>query len=281
MPTSDYDRIETALRFLDERHAEQPRLDDLAARLDLSPYHVQRLFQRWAGVSPKRFLQFATVEHAKERLAGDESVLDAAFEVGLSGPGRLHDHLVALEAMTPGEIKSGGRGLEVRHGTADSPFGPAFLAWTPRGLCRLSFLDDPAAGHGELEALRTALPGAELAAHPAGARSRAEEVFAGSGDSPREIPLHVRGTNFQVQVWKALLRVPPGHLVSYGRLAEAVDRPQAARAVAGALAANPVLYLIPCHRVIRSLGAWSGYRCGPLRKRALVAREAARAEAHS
>ncbi len=270
----DYERVARAVRYIAGSAADQPGLAEVAAHLEMSPYHLQRLFRRWAGVSPKRFLQCLTVEHAKALLADSVSVLDAALEVGLSGPARLHDHFVALEAVTPGEYKSAGDGLTIRWGVAETPFGAAFLARTDRGICRLAF---PAAGElaGERELLAARWPEASLVEDGVAARRCARRVFAAR--TPAE-PLHlaVRGTNFQVAVWRALLAIPPGCLVTYGELARALERPRSARAVGAAVGANPIAYLIPCHRVVRQAGALGGYRWGTTRKRALIAWESSR-----
>ena len=254
--SSDYERIETAIRYIEDNAAEQPSLEEIAAHVGLSPFHFQRLFRRWAGISPKRFLQFVTVEHAKELLADSSSVMDTAYEVGLSGPARLHDHFVALEAVTPGEYKSRGTGLEIRYGVHDSPFGDVFLATTDRGICGLRFLDDDP---GEaLSWLSGLWPGAGLSEDQRGTRSIARQIF--ESDAPAEpIPVLVKGTNFQVAVWKALLRIPPGQLVAYEDVAHAIGRPSASRAVGSAVGANRISYLIPCHRVIRRSGALGGY----------------------
>lgn len=272
----DYERVEQAIRYLLENHLDQPRLDDVAAAAGLSPHHLQRVFKRWAGVSPKRFLQFLTVEHAKRLLEESQSVLDAAFETGLSSPGRLHDHFVALEAVTPGEYKERGHGLSIRHGVHPSPFGAAFLAVTDRGICALSFLGgrDEEAGD-RLADLRRQWPEATFSTRRAETRALAERVFAAGPGDAEPIRLLVQGTNFQVQVWKALLRIPPGAVTSYERVARAVGRPRAFRAVGAAVGQNPVSYLIPCHRVIRSMGLVGNYRWGEERKHALLAWEAA------
>jgi AraC family transcriptional regulator of adaptative response/methylated-DNA-[protein]-cysteine methyltransferase len=273
----DYERVEKAIRYLLENHLEQPQLDDVAAAAGLSPHHLQRVFKRWAGVSPKRFLQFLTVEHAKRLLEESQSVLDAAFETGLSSPGRLHDHFVALEAVTPGEYKERGHGLSIRHGVHPSPFGTVFLAVTDRGICALSFLGggDEEAGD-RLTDLRRQWPEATFSTRRAETRALAERVFAAGPGDAEPIRLLVQGTNFQVQVWKALLRIPPGAVTSYERVAQAVGRPRAFRAVGTAVGQNPVSYLIPCHRVIRGLGLVGNYRWGEERKHALLAWEAAR-----
>ena len=257
---SDYERIETAIRFIEDNAADQPSLEEIAGQVGLSPFHFQRLFRRWAGISPKRFLQFVTVEHAKELLAGSSSVMDTAFEVGLSGPARLHDHFVALEAVTPGEYKAQGKGLRIRHGVHDSPFGEVFVATTERGVCGLRFVD------GKLEQAVSWLgdlwPGARLDEDKAATRAVARQVFE-EGESTDPIPVLVKGTNFQVAVWKALLRIPAGQLVAYEDVARSIGRPSASRAVGSAVGANRISYLIPCHRVIRSSGcAGRGYAWG-------------------
>lgn len=271
--SSDYERIEAAIRYIEENAAEQPSLEEIAGHGGLSPFHFQRLFRRWAGISPKRFLQFVTVEHAKELLEGSSSVMDTAYEVGLSGPARLHDHFVALEAVTPGEYKSQGEGLRIRFGVHDSPFGDVFVATTERGVCGLRFVDGD-----ESEAvnwLADLWPGADLRDDRRATRSVARQVFA-DGDPSEPIRVLVKGTNFQVAVWKALLRIPPGQLVAYEDVARAIGRPSASRAVGGAVGANRICYLIPCHRVIRSSGALGGYAWGSPRKRAMIGWEAGR-----
>lgn len=284
-----YRRIAEAIRFLEHRAPEQPSLAEVAAAVDLSPHHFQRLFRRWAGVSPKRFLQFLTVEHAKEHLARELSVLEASLEVGLSGPSRLHDHFVALEAVTPGEYKSRGAGLQLRYGVHGTAFGDALLVTSPRGLAGLHFLDGPAEEarervRGELQ---RDWSGADLVEDPTSTAPWSERldrilqgVLGPAEEMPAEpdpFPLLVRGTNFQVQVWKALLSIPPGNLASYDAIARAIGRPRAVRAVANAIGANPVAWLIPCHRVLRAGGALGGYRWGTVRKRAMLGWEAARA----
>jgi AraC family transcriptional regulator of adaptative response/methylated-DNA-[protein]-cysteine methyltransferase len=268
MNVTDYARIERAIHFVDEHALEQPSLDAVARHLGLSPHHVQRLFRSYTGVSPKRFLQALTVEHAKACLEASRPVLDTALTVGLSGGGRLHDLFVSTEAVSPGEFQSAGAALEVRHGTAATAFGEAFVATTGRGVCALAFTDaDPDA----LGGLRRRWPQAQFIADATAAQSVVGRVFG--GDLAAQ-PLHVSGTNLQTQVWRALLRIPMGAVVSYGDLARRLGRPTAARAVAGAVARNPVAVLIPCHRVLRSTGALGGYRWGTIRKRALLASEA-------
>jgi AraC family transcriptional regulator of adaptative response/methylated-DNA-[protein]-cysteine methyltransferase len=272
---TDYNRIERAIRYLSERAQAQPSLEELAGELNISPFHLQRLFRRYAGVSPKQFLQHLTLERAKDALDASSSVLDAALEAGLSSPARLHDHFITLEAITPGEYKAGGPGLEIRFGTAASPFGTLFAAQTPRGICALSFVEDDAA---EAEAaLRNQWFAATLTRDDTVADSIAKRIFE-SADSPQTpIRLLAAGTNFQVRVWRALLEVPFGSVRTYRQIAQALGEPRSSRAVGNALAANPIAYLIPCHRVILGTGSIGQYRWQPYRKRALLAWEHASA----
>jgi AraC family transcriptional regulator, regulatory protein of adaptative response / methylated-DNA-[protein]-cysteine methyltransferase len=274
---TDYDRVAAAIRYIDAHAATQPTLEHVAAAVGLSAHHFHRLFRRWAGITPKRFLQLLTLESAKRRLDESRSVLDAAYAAGLSGPGRLHDLFVALEGATPGDYRRGGDGLRIAYGVADTPFGAALVGRTERGVCHLSFLDSPVdagptgEGNGPLDVLRAAWPAADLARDDGVAAAVVAAIFA--GERP---PLHVSGTNFQVRVWEALLGIPEGGVTSYRGLAESLGRPSAARAVAGAVARNQVAWLIPCHRVIRAVGEAGGYRWGRERKRAMLAWEAAR-----
>lgn len=268
----DYARIEAALERIERDARRQPTLEEVAASAGLSPGHFQRVFTRWAGISPKRFLQAVTVRRARELLRAHRPVLDVAFDVGLSGPGRLHDLTVACEAMTPGQIARRGEGVTIRHAVVPSSLGPAFVASTERGVCALEF---PDADHDPVRRLGHDWPGATLVvARDDEARSWSEAIF-GRGPRP-PLALHLRGTNFQIQVWGALLRIPPGRVVDYGSLAEAVGRPGAARAVGTAVGANPVAVLVPCHRVLRRHGELGGYRWGTTRKLALLGLELGR-----
>jgi AraC family transcriptional regulator, regulatory protein of adaptative response / methylated-DNA-[protein]-cysteine methyltransferase len=273
----DYRRIERAIQFLDRHVVEQPSLEEVAREIGLSPFHAQRLFTRWAGISPKRFLGLLTVGHAKAALQAGASVLDVAYEVGLSGPSRLHDLFVGFEAMTPGEYKQQGGGLVLRYGIHPTRFGDALLLASERGIAGLSFVDgDPAAA---LEEARAVWPLSRLVADQQATGALIGQLFGdGAGSAPR---LLLKGTNFQVKVWSALLRVPPGRVVSYLDLAGAIGEPRAVRAVGSALARNPIGYLVPCHRVIRATGALGDYRWGHTRRRALLAWEAAQLEAAS
>ncbi|MFO7895052.1 MAG: methylated-DNA--[protein]-cysteine S-methyltransferase [Longimicrobiales bacterium] len=272
----DYRRVAAAIEYIDAHARSQPSLDDVAGAVGLSPHHFHRLFRRWAGTTPKRFLQLLTLEDAKRRLEASRSVLHTAYEVGLSGPGRLHDLFVTLAGVTPGEFADGGDGVEITVGTTPSPFGIAFVGRTPRGVCHLSFVDgggETAAVEPELAELADAWPEARFHRDDGVARSLGEAIFG--GDRP---PLHVRGTNFQLGVWRALLSIPEGQVAAYGDVAEGLGRPEAARAVAGAVSRNRVAWLIPCHRVIRKVGEAGGYRWGTSRKRAMLAWEAAQTE---
>lgn len=286
----DYRRVAKAIRFLRDRVRDQPTLEEVAEHLGMSPYHVQRLFKRWAGVSPKRFLQFLTLEHAKRLLRDAETVLGASYGAGLSGPGRLHDLFVSVEAVTPGEYRNGGEGLEIRWGIHPSPFGRAFFAATERGLTSLSFIGDESADPA-LASMREAWPKAWFTHAPDVTRPFAERVFRRHeegrrlGSAPAGAPsiggstpvrLHVRGTNLQLQVWNALLRIPEGTAVTYGDVARAIGRPGAARAVGQAVGANPIAMIIPCHRVLRSGGEFGHYRWGDERKMAMLGWESAR-----
>jgi len=278
---NDYQRIALVIRYLDEGHTAQPDLATLAGRVGLSPSHFHRLFTAWAGVTPKDFLQCLTVAHAKALLREGESVLDAALIAGLSGPGRLHDLCVSLEAASPGEWKSGGEGWTIVVGLADSPFGRCLIGESPRGICHLSFVETHD-GAMELAALAADWPRARLHRDDRAAARLAGRVFERDdrADARPSLRAFVRGTAFQVRVWRALLALPPGTLVSYGALAASLGRPAAARAVGTAVGRNPLAYLIPCHRVIRETGVIGDYRWGRTRKRAMVAWEGATHRPH-
>ena len=271
---NDYERIAQVIRYLDDRHVEQPALATLAARTGLSRFHFHRLFSTWAGITPKGFLQCLTLSRAKDLLRDGESVLDVALESGLSGPGRLHDLCVNLEAASPGELKSGGAGWTISAGFAETPFGKCLVAEGPRGICHLSFVESESE-KAAFAALQGDWPQARLQRDDAAAERLTARIFA-RPDGARSQPVlraFVRGTPFQVRVWRALLRIQPGRLTSYGRLANAIAQPAAARAVGTAVGQNPLAYLIPCHRVIRETGVMGNYRWGAIRKRAMMAWE--------
>ncbi len=260
----DYQRVESAIRFLDAHARRRPSLDETAAHVGLSPYHFQRLFQRWAGTSPKRFLSYLTASHAKQCLRDARTVLETTLDTGLSSAGRLHDLLVSVDAVTPGEVRRLGAGMRIRYGVHDTPFGRARLALTERGITNLAFVD-----HESPVELEEEWPHATLVHDPRTTAGWMERVFDRSGS----LPVLLKGTNLQLRVWEALLRIPDGTVVSYGSLAGALGMPASARAVAGAVGKNPIAYLIPCHRVLRTTGAIGGYRWGTARKRAMLGRE--------
>jgi AraC family transcriptional regulator of adaptative response/methylated-DNA-[protein]-cysteine methyltransferase len=273
----DYARIEKAITWLGDHAIEQPELAAVARAVHLSEFHFQRLFTRWAGISPKRFLQFMTIERAKEQLAKAKPLLDTALDSGLSGPGRLHDLFVAMEAATPGEFKTRGAGVRIRYGFHSSPFGRFLLGITERGVCWLSFAN----GSGDRMALRELQQhwsGAEVLADSDRTQAVGERIFsrangrAGDGQTG----VFVMGTNFQIKVWQALLRIPEGTVTSYEAVSESIGAPNSSRAVGTAVGQNAIAYLIPCHRVIRKTGLLGGYRWGESRKRAMLGWETAR-----
>lgn len=273
---SDYGRIEKALTYLTEHADEQPDLDQVAAKMGLSPFHFQRLFTRWAGVSPKKFLQYLTLERAKACLRGSASVLDAAYEAGLSGPGRLHDLFIAHEAVSPGEYKRRGEGLPIAYGVADSPFGDCVILTTPRGICGLGFVVD-GDHEGCIADLLGRFPRAQFRKDESGVARIAESIFE-RPDRRRTLRLMLHGSPFQIKVWEALMRIPPGALVSYEDVARTVCTTRASRAVGAAVGANPISFLVPCHRVIHKSGIVTRYHWGPTRKLAMIGFEAAAAE---
>jgi AraC family transcriptional regulator of adaptative response/methylated-DNA-[protein]-cysteine methyltransferase len=267
--SEDYLRIEQAILYLENHYKEQPSLADVAANIGLSEYHFQRLFTRWAGVSPKRFLQFLTKEGAKELLHKSENLLDTTHQVGLSSLGRLHDLFVTTEAVSPGEFKTRGEGVAIRYGLHASPFGRCLIAVTERGICHFGFVQS-----SEGDAID------DLVADWKNARMIEDRVFTAPLVEPifdlgyrSRLNIHLRGTNFQLKVWEALLQIPAGAVTTYEGLAEQIGRPTATRAVGSAIGHNPIAVLIPCHRVIRKVGDIGNYRYGSLRKKALLAYE--------
>lgn len=261
----DYTRIAEAIAYLHAHRRDQPDLATLAQHLNLSEAHLQRLFTHWAGISPKRFLQSLTLDYARARLNTTHDLLNLSLEAGLSGPGRLHDLFVTLDALSPGEAKSGGLGLVICFGVHPTPFGEALIAFSTRGICKLHFLTE---GEDPESLLHTDWPHATFQADAVATAPLVATIFhAARPTAP--LALWVKGSNFQFQVWRALLAIPPGGLVTYQTLAEGIGHPRAARAVGNAVAANPLAYLIPCHRVIRESGALGGYRWGLARKAAI------------
>jgi AraC family transcriptional regulator of adaptative response/methylated-DNA-[protein]-cysteine methyltransferase len=273
-PQADrFDQVARAIAYAGEHYRAQPTLADMASAAGLSPHHFQRLFTAWAGVSPKKFIQYLSLEHAKSVLREPGgTVLDATYATGLSGPGRLHDLFVRIEQMTPGEFGDGGAKLCINYRFDDSPFGAVFVASTARGVCHLSFADSKQAA---LAGLRQQFPRAELNHVADTFQSQALEIFRDRWSQLDEIRLHLRASPFQLKVWESLLSIPYGRLATYGAVAASIGQPTASRAVGTAIGQNPVAYLIPCHRVIRASGQLGGYRWRPERKAAIVGREAA------
>ncbi len=269
-------RIEAALQYLSKKWRQQPELAEAAEAAGMSEFHFQRVFTRWVGVSPKKFLGYLTLDSAKAALARGESVLDAAYGSGLSGPSRLHDLFVTQEAVTPGEYKRRGEGMTIHWGFAPSPFGECVLLWTPRGICGLGFIGgkDRAASYADLA---ERWPAARYVKDASGAARLAADAFA-PVDKRRKLGLMLMGSPFQIKVWEALLKVPEGGLVSYDALAAAIGQSGAARAVGSAVGANPISFLIPCHRAIRKTGVISDYHWGRARKLAIIGWERAQAE---
>lgn len=275
----DYDRIARAIEYLRHHAAGQPDLAAAARHVSLSEYHFQRLFTRWAGVSPKRFLQYLTIEAAKVRLVRFASVNDVADDIGLSGAGRLHDLFATIEAVSPGEFRNAGAGLAIRYGVHDSPFGECLIGVTARGICRVHF---PEQDEDAAALLQRDWPSARLAKDPAGTAAIAARLFDRlRSDNEAPLSLLVKGTNFQLQVWRALLTIPSGRLTTYSELGRRIGHPGSSRAVGNAVAANPIGWLIPCHRVIRETGRFGNYRWGEARKAAMLGWEAAQRDAAS
>lgn len=272
---NDYARIEKAMAFMVANAAQQPSLDTIAAQVHLSAFHFQRLFCRYAGVSPKRFLQALTLARGKQLIASTQSLTDTAQALGLSGGSRLYDHFVTLEAVTPGEFKRQGEGVEIAYGIHPTPFGEVLVATTHRGICRMGFL--AATPEADILALLAAeWPRSTLHHQPEATRYAVEALFEPKNNaSPGALSLHVRGTNFQLNVWRALLMIPDGQLASYSHIAQLLGAPKSSRAVGNAVGANPVALWIPCHRVIQQSGALGGYRWGLEVKRQVQAWEAA------
>lgn len=270
----NYERIAAAIRFIKENRQEQPRLETIAGHVNMSPAHFQRMFQEWAGISPKNFLQYLNVEYAKRILKQTHaSLFDTACEVGLSGTGRLHDLFVNIEGMTPGEYKNGGQALRINYSFAETPFGQVMVASTDKGICHLAFVDE-----GEEEALgslKQLFPNAAYTQCPDRKQEDALSVFNRDWSKPEEIKLHLKGTSFQLKVWETLLKIPAGGLTTYADLATKSGHEGACRAVGTAIGRNPVAFLIPCHRVIKATGDIGNYHWGEVRKEAIIGWEAA------
>lgn len=265
----NYNRIAEAIDYIKTNFREQPNLDVVAEKVHLSPFHFQRLFTEWAGTSPKKFLQYISLEHAKKILKEDNqtTLFDAAYETGLSGTSRLHDLFVNIEGMTPAEYKNGGKNLFINYSFAESPFGNIMVASTPKGVCFMAFAESEAMG---FEDLKHKFPNATFSRKLDLAQQNALFIFQNDWSKLSEIKLHLKGTDFQLKVWETLLKIPMGQLSTYGSIAKQIEKPNASRAVGTAIGHNPVAFLIPCHRVIQSTGTFGGYMWGNTRKTAII-----------
>jgi AraC family transcriptional regulator of adaptative response/methylated-DNA-[protein]-cysteine methyltransferase len=272
---TDFDRIQNAIGYIQEHFREQPQLEDIAASIHLSPFHFQKLFTEWAGVSPKKFFQYITIEHAKKVLKeNDATLFDTAIETGLSGTGRLHDLFINIEGMTPGEYKNGGESLNINYSFAESPFGNILVASTAKGICYMAFADDKELELGSLQKL---FPKAVFNQITDLIQQNVLHIFTDKWEKPEQVKLHLKGTEFQLKVWETLLRIPLGQMTTYGNIAKNLNNPNASRAVGSAVGDNPVAFLIPCHRVIQSTGVLGNYHWGSNRKAAMIGWEAAKA----
>ncbi len=270
----DFNRIKKAIEYISENYKYQPSLDKISEHIHLSPFHFQRLFKEWAGVSPKRFLQYISIQHAKQILRETQATLfDTAFEVGLSGTSRLHDLFINIEGMTPAEYKNEGSYLTINYSFALSPFGEIIVASTPKGICHMSFAED----HEEaIKNLTSIFPKANYQNSADEIQKNAIRIFNLDWESLDKIKLHIKGSDFQLKVWQALLNIPMGQLSSYQNIANLIKSPKASRAVGNAVGQNPVAYLIPCHRIIQSTGALGDYHWGHIRKTSMIGWEAAK-----
>jgi AraC family transcriptional regulator of adaptative response/methylated-DNA-[protein]-cysteine methyltransferase len=271
----NYNRIAEAIDYIKQNFKTQPNLDEVAEKIHVSPFHFQRMFTDWAGVSPKKFLEYISIEHAKNILKNDKATLfDAAFETGLSGTGRLHDLFIKIEGMTPGEYKNGGENLSINYSYAESPFGNILVASTTKGICYMAFADNEAQA---LNDLQKHFPNAQLRQMVDMIQQNALYIFTHDWSKLNKIKLHLKGTDFQLKVWETLLKIPMGRLSTYGDIAKQLNISGASRAVGTAVGSNPVAFLIPCHRVIQSTGIVGGYHWGNTRKTAMIGWEAAKA----
>lgn len=270
--TLNYDRIAAAIDYIKMNFQEQPSLEDIAEKVHLSPFHFQKLFTEWAGTSPKKFLQYISVEHAKKLLKDQSTLSETAFETGLSGTSRLHDLFVNIEGMTPAEYKNGGKSLSVNYSFAQTPFGNIVVASTSKGICHMAFSEDEISGFSKLQ---SHFPNANFLQITDLIQQNALHVFQYDSGKIDRIKLHLKGTDFQLKVWETLLKIPKGALSTYGNVAHKIEKPNASRAVGTAIGSNPVAFLIPCHRVIQASGNLGGYMWGNTRKTAIIGWEAA------
>jgi AraC family transcriptional regulator, regulatory protein of adaptative response / methylated-DNA-[protein]-cysteine methyltransferase len=276
---TNYSRIAEAIGYIKENFKSQPGLEEVAEKIHVSPFHFQRLFTEWAGVSPKKFLQYITVEHAKKMLKENQATLfDTAFEIGLSGTGRLHDLFINIEGMSPGEYKNGGEKLAINYSFAETPFGNILVASTPKGICHMAFADDEKLA---LHSLQEMFPNAVYHQMVDLAQQNVLYIFTHDWTKLNQIKLHLKGTEFQLKVWETLLKIPMGQLATYGNIAKQIQQPTASRAVGTAIGDNPVAFLIPCHRVIQSTGIFGQYHWGSIRKTAMIGWEAAQVSNNS
>ncbi len=272
----NYERIAKAIAYIQANFKSQPYLDEVAEVVHLSPFHFQRLFSEWAGTTPKKFLQYISIEHAKGLLQQKQATLfDAAQDTGLSGTGRLHDLFITIEGMTPAEYKNGGKNLVIKYNFADSPFGKVIVASTEKGICYIAF--EPHEGNA-VKRLIAKFPNAQLQLQSDNFQQNALDIFNHDWSKLSQIKLHLKGTDFQLKVWEALLKIPMGRLSTYGSIAAQIGTPTASKAVGTAIGSNPVAFLIPCHRVIQSSGAIGGYMWGPTRKTAIIGWESAQTD---
>lgn len=272
----NYDRIASAIEYINQHFREQPDVDQIAKAVHLSPSHFKRMFADWAGTTPKKFLQYISLEYAKQMLLDKKTtVSDTAFETGFSSGSRLHDLFVNIEGMTPAEYKNGGQFLQINYSFAESPFGALLLASTPKGICHMAFMQEEQQGFFELKAM---FPNATLERKIDVLQQNALAIFQKDWFELPDIKLHLKGTAFQLKVWEALLKIPEGHVSTYSDVARRIGAPSASRAVGTAIGSNPVAYLIPCHRVIQASGALGGYRWGPARKAAIIGWEGVKAQ---
>ena len=273
----NFNRVAEAIEYIRQNFKYQPQLEEVAEKIHLSPFHFQRLFTEWAGTSPKKFLQYISVEHAKKMLKENQATLfETAIETGLSGTSRLHDLFINIEGMTPGEYKNGGENLKINYSFAESPFGNIIVASTSKGICHIAFADDETKA---LIALMNKFPNAHFKQMTDLIQQNALFIFTHDWNKLSEIKLHLKGTNFQIKVWETLLKIPMGQLTTYGNIAQHIENPKASRAVGTAIGDNPVAFLIPCHRVIQSTGIFGGYHWGSSRKTAMIGWEAAKINA--
>lgn len=269
----NFERVAEAISYIQENFKSQPNLDSVAEKINLSPFHFQRLFKEWAGVTPKKFLQYISVSHAKSILnTNQKNLLETADDIGLSGTGRLHDLFVNIEGMTPGDFKNGGENLVINYSYANSKFGQILTAATSKGLCYMGFSDENETAFNEL---KSRFPKAIFQKKTDDFQKNGAAVFGEDWSRLDKVKLHLKGTAFQLKVWEALLKIPSGKLSTYGEIANQIDKPKAARAVGTAIGSNPIAFLIPCHRVIQSSGVFGGYMWGPNRKAAIIGYEAA------